>query len=852
MPPAPQIRPDPIRFSDFELDVRRGQLRKNGVPSHLQEQCLQILKMLLAHPGEVVTREDLRARLWPNGTVVEFDHGVNAAVMRLREALGDSAGHPKFIETVPRRGYRFIAPVKETGGAEVSALATSESTSEPAWTLEPERFDHYDVIGKIGAGATGVVYRARDRRLGREVAVKVLLSLHSSEPQALRRFRHETLATIALNHPNIVAVYDVGEADGVPYIVTELLQGKTLRERMEQEHLSHETATEYAIQILRGLATAHEAGIVHRDLKPENIVITKDDCVKILDFGLAKHSAVSQEGPEALTGSTECTSPGVMLGTVGYMAPEQVRGEAVDLRSDLFGFGTVFYEMLTGKRAFAGTTAVDTLSSILNSEPEELHSGKSAIPTTLQAVLRRCLEKLPDRRFQSAREVLEALKEKASVRWRVPAKLWRWAALVVLAVSVGAAGSYMARRIRPMQSQTVYSESSTALDAYQKGREYLHRYDKKGNVEKATSSFEAAVKSDPKFALAYAGLGDAYWIKYRLGKDPKWIEQGLVNAKQALELNGGLAAVHVTLGRNYWAKGDQQLAQNEFGQALRMDPLDADAHIGLGSVYEKQGRAADAEAELRKATDLRPDYWIAHNELGTFYRRQGRNNESAQQLRAALEVVPDNAGVHTNLALALRGLGQEKEAEAELKRALELDPTYHAYNNLAVFYFYQRRFTESVEMTEAALKLNDTDYRTWLTLAIAYEWIGEHEKAQAAYARELTLLEPFVKANSREHTAHADLGVLYARQQHRDRALAQIQSALALAPDDRQVLASAGEVYETLGDRTKALIYMKKAQQRGWTIQDGETNPDLRSFMADKNVRRALKASSGKGYRSAQ
>jgi tRNA A-37 threonylcarbamoyl transferase component Bud32 len=273
------------------------------------------------------------------------------------------------------------------------------------------RVGPYQVLALLGEGGMGQVYRARDERLSREVALKVVHADLAQDAERLRRFEHEAKAAGTLNHPNIVAVYDTGQHDGAPYIVSELLRGETLRDRMATGALGTRKSVEYGVQIVRGLAAAHEKGIVHRDLKPENLFLTKDGLVKILDFGIAKLGRPADEkaGTDIETLSHTGTSPGTMLGTVGYMSPEQVRGLPTDHRSDLFSFGTVLFEILTGRRAFKGTTAADTLSAILREDPTEPIGTGSVLSPGLLRVVRRCLEKAPEDRFQSARDLAFAL-----------------------------------------------------------------------------------------------------------------------------------------------------------------------------------------------------------------------------------------------------------------------------------------------------------------------------------------------------------------------------------------------------------------------------------------------------------
>ena len=273
------------------------------------------------------------------------------------------------------------------------------------------KLGRYEIRAKIGEGGMGEVYRARDEQLNRDVAIKVLPATLSQNADRLRRFEQEAQAAGALNHPNILAVHDVGTHDGAPYVVSELLEGESLKKRLDDGAIAQRKATDYALQVAHGLAAAHEKGIVHRDLKPDNLFITRDDRIKILDFGLAKLVEPVQEGvaqTEIATRKVQ-TDPGTVMGTVGYMSPEQVRGRHVDHRSDIFSFGAVLYEMLCGQRAFHGDSAVETLNAILKDEPTELTATNRNIAPALERVVWHCLEKSPERRFQSATDVAFAL-----------------------------------------------------------------------------------------------------------------------------------------------------------------------------------------------------------------------------------------------------------------------------------------------------------------------------------------------------------------------------------------------------------------------------------------------------------
>ena len=272
-----------------------------------------------------------------------------------------------------------------------------------------------EILAPLGAGGMGEVYRARDTALGREVAVKVLPSDFAADPDRLRRFEQEAQAAAALNHPNILAIYHIGDEDGAPYIVSELLEGETLRDRLRAGSLPVRKAVDYAMQVANGLAAAHDKGIVHRDLKPENLFVTTDGRVKILDFGLAKLTRPEDSAPAGQHATvTAGTGAGMVLGTVGYMSPEQVRAQPVDARTDIFSLGAILYEMVSGKRAFHGETPADTMSAILREEPPPLTAASAVVPPALERVVRHCLEKNPYERFQSARDLKFDLSEISS------------------------------------------------------------------------------------------------------------------------------------------------------------------------------------------------------------------------------------------------------------------------------------------------------------------------------------------------------------------------------------------------------------------------------------------------------
>ena len=324
------------------------------------------------------------------------------------------------------------------------------------------RLGPYEILAPLGAGGMGEVYRARDTRLGREVAVKVLRLEAMHSPERRRRFEIEARAASALNHPNILTIHDIGEEGGAPYIVSEVLEGQSLREVIASGALSVRTILEAAVQIADGLAAAHAAGITHRDLKPENLLVLRDGRVKILDFGLAKAMSASSEADETVSASDLVTSPGMIVGTIAYMSPEQARGQPVDFRSDQFSLGTVLYEMAAGKRPFEGEDRVSVMAAIVREEPVLLATANPQIPAPLRWMIQRCLAKEPGRRYASTsdlhhqlRDLRDHLPELSTSTPALPAPRTRrrWPLAVAIAAAGVVAGFLLAFASLPPQSQ---------------------------------------------------------------------------------------------------------------------------------------------------------------------------------------------------------------------------------------------------------------------------------------------------------------------------------------------------------------------------------------------------------------
>src|ERR1700677_3554820 len=469
-----------LRLGAFELDLKSGELRplEPGPERRtiiLQEQPFRVLQMLIERDGEIATREDLKKKLWPNDTIVDFDHSINVAIGTLRRVLGDSAAQPIYIETVARRGYRLLVPTSRVEAADGqpqserkdSSAVNGSRTEQLAGTLLGKKVSHYRVLEVIGGGGMGMVYKAEDLKLGRRVALKFLPEELAEDPVSLLRFEREAQTASSLNHANICTIFEIEEYEGKPFIVMELLDGQTLRDRLlalGPERLAQDDLVDIAVQICDGLEAAHTHGIIHRDIKPANIFLTKSGLVKILDFGLAKlieiEESVEHE-PERTPFSADSTTEsrsaearinltrtGMHTGTASYMSPEQSRREKLDARTDLFSLGAVLYEMATGQRAFAGDDATTVREAVLHQFPVPVRSLNLRISQRLEVVITKGIQKDREDRYQSAADMradLERVSGVAQSRFRPGRKSLAFATLLLIAC---AGGSYWHYRNR--------------------------------------------------------------------------------------------------------------------------------------------------------------------------------------------------------------------------------------------------------------------------------------------------------------------------------------------------------------------------------------------------------------------
>jgi len=467
-----------VQLGSFELNLQTGELCSLDPGSELKrvflpEKPFRLLSMLVELEGELASRNEIKSRLWPNDTIVDFEHSINVAIAALRRAFGDSATEPKYIETVPRRGYRLVvspqwaaaALDREKEGSTRDYVPVNDASANGI-SAGPigRKVSHFRVIEVIGGGGMGMVYRAEDLKLGRQVALKFLPEELAADPASLKRFEREAQTASALNHPNICTIFEIEDYDGQPIIVMELLDGKTLRDRLAESHgakMPLEELLRIALETCDGLQAAHAKGIIHRDIKPANIFLTSDGHAKILDFGLAKLVESEDAGGSEQRDSMRSTNPliqfkapicqdtglsrtGLAMGTTSYMSPEQIRRDKLDARTDLFSFGLVLFEMATGERAFPGNNAAEVHQALLHDKATRIRELNPAIPPMLQAVIERAVEKEPGKRYGSAAEMradLELVLSPRSLRFR-RIRNWIAAAALILLVATGALTSW--------------------------------------------------------------------------------------------------------------------------------------------------------------------------------------------------------------------------------------------------------------------------------------------------------------------------------------------------------------------------------------------------------------------------
>src|SRR5262245_4766176 len=623
-----------------------------------------------------------------------LEHETDERASFLDGACGDDDELRREVESLLRAREQaddFIA-------GKVAGVVSEMAAQQQNPSLIGHNISHYQVLSLLGAGGMGEIYLAQDTNLGRKVALKLLPPAFTRDQERVRRFEREARSASALNHPNILTIYEVGVVGETRFIATEFIDGQTLRERLRGGRLELSEALDIATQIANALSAAHEAGIVHRDIEPENVMTRRDRLVKVLDFGLAKLSEQRQvEQSTVADGGIEekakvSTATGVVMGTVSYMSPEQARGQKVDRRTDIFSLGVVIYEMLAGRRPFEGSTMSDVIAALLTAEPAPLGRHCPEATSELERIMEKCLAKDREARHQSAAELIVELKtlppgsqtEEAMTRGVVGTMprlaSWRWLLITTIALLlvVGLAW-FLSRRRAPatqpdqikltsqekMRPANAHSINPTAYDDYLRGRFYANRQNKADN-ETAIMTLERAVALDPNFAAAHAELAQAYVWRFFLFTpgEKQWEEKAFVAVEKALRLDPDSAIAHQALGRLLWTPAyhfPHEKAIKEYRLALTLDPSLGEARNQLAAVYNHIGAFDQALQELQKAVTVNPTNNLAQFRIGQTLLWQGKYERALTALREIpREVNPQVVG--SNLAIALLHLGRKDEA----------------------------------------------------------------------------------------------------------------------------------------------------------------------------------------------
>jgi eukaryotic-like serine/threonine-protein kinase len=733
------------RLGGFELDLNSGELCSLGAVNGdgkvlLREQPFQVLRMLIDRRGKIVTREEIKRKLWPNDTIVDFDHSINVAIGILRRTLGDSAGNPQYIETLARRGYRLLVTT------EWLRTTTEMPRGEAATKALPSgligiRVSHYRVLEVIGGGGMGMVYQAEDLKLGRRVALKFLPEELASDPVALQRFQREAQTASALNHPNICTIHEIAEYEGQPFIVMELLEGSTLLYDLslsESKAIPLAPLLDIAMQICDGLEAAHDKGIIHRDIKPANIFLTKQGPVKILDFGLAKLASAeedeeigSSEGagskqPSRETGReisrgvhSNLTRTGMALGTAGYMSPEQVRKERLDARSDLFSFGLVLYEMAAGQRAFTGETATIVHDAILNQTPAPAHGLNSAVPRGLETVINKALEKDRSRRYRSAAEMREDIKRVR--REAQPAdRTRRWlgaiALLVVLALGSWAywrfrsrmtlsAGDTIVLAVSNQTGDPVFDDALyTALRVALEQTPYLNTLiDNKVRATLRTLNRSYDAKLTPEIAREVCLQTNSKMVVDSSITDAG---NGLRIELQGIDCQSGVTVArvrHDAASRNEVVQvlgvsaaqlrnklGEPSASVAKFNKPLEEATSPSLEALQLLTEGYKHHLAGDPQAALpyyQRAAQLDPDFALAHAALGSAYQNLGERALAAAAVKKTYELrtrMTEPGRFHAEYAYYVDFTGELEKALPILLQWVGTFPQdFIAHNNLS-------------------------------------------------------------------------------------------------------------------------------------------------------------------------
>jgi serine/threonine protein kinase len=690
----------------------------------------------------------------------------------------------------------------------------------------------FQLLARVGHGGFGEVYRAWDPHLQREVALKLLLPGAVGGEAEYEAMLREARALASVRHPNIVPVYGIDRHDGRVGFWTDFVRGKTLAVLVrEQGTFGAREAALIGLDVARALSAVHRAGLLHRDIKAENVMREEGGRILLMDFGL---SALEQRQ----------TNIG---GTPPYMAPELFLGGNSTVATDIYAMGVLLYYLVAGDYPvhLGRLNSEEATAAFAKRKP--LMDLRPDLPEPLLRTVSTATEMDPAKRFQSAGQLANALAESLGTHApsdvataeigpaRKAGRKWAVAAMAALLVLVGLL-TWFGMREKPAQNQGRADTSVTAgnLDELQKAQDLLLHSYKESNVEEAIQTLEAVLKSDPGNALAQAKLGEAHFIQSNYTQNPELRDKAKRELNRALALGPELATPYITLSRIAAAQNNTQLAMQLIHKALEKEPGSAEAYGALGEIYEAQTKREDAVAAYEKAIELAPEDWRWPVSLGIAQFSQGNVAESIQQLQNGIRLADDNAVAYFDLSIAHMQSNQVDEAQKDLEKSIQLDPTDDKYAALGTIFLFQGKYDESVQMEKKAIEMNRNNYNAWSNLGAAYRWSGKNpELAKEAFRKAIALQETEHAKGRKDAMFLVDLAQDYADAGDGEKSVVLARQALALEPSNPTVQYKAGETYEALGQREKAIPLIASAVAHGYRVSEFERNPELASLRGD-------------------